>query len=331
MDSPMVNFFNVMSAELEVKKEIHDGIEIAVYYHKDHYWNIDRMIESSKDALDYFSRVFGPYQHKQLRIIEFPGYRSFAQSFANTVPYSENIGFVTDLRNKDEIDPVYYVTAHEVAHQWFGHQLNAANVQGSAVLSESLSQYAALLVMLEKYGEEKIRKFLTYELDSYLRGRGNEYLEEMPILRAENQQYIHYRKGSVVMMAIRDRMGEEALNKALRELIAEFKFSDSLQPTTLDLLAAMKRNTAKTNHQYIDDQFKQISLYDMKIDESKLQEIEQGKYEITLKISAKNYLQMVKGKKRNRPLKMRLKLFYSARIRTISMLKTQFCIVKSIP
>ncbi len=303
MDSPMVNFFNLMSAELEVKKEIHNGIEIAVYYHKDHHWNIDRMIESSKDALDYFSRVFGPYQHKQLRIIEFPGYRSFAQSFANTVPYSENIGFVTDLRNKDEIDPVYYVTAHEVAHQWFGHQLNAANVQGSAVLSESLSQYAALLVMLEKYGEEKIRKFLTYELDSYLRGRGNEYLEEMPILRAENQQYIHYRKGSVVMMAIRDRMGEEALNKALRELIAEFKFSDSLQPTTLDLLAAMKRNTAKTNHQYIDDQFKQISLYDMKIDESKLQEIEQGKYEITLNVSAKKLSADGKGEETEQAFK----------------------------
>lgn len=287
MDSPMVNFFNFMSAELELKKEIHNGIEIAVYYHKDHYWNVDRMIESSKDSLDYFARVFGPYQHKQLRIIEFPGYRSFAQSFANTVPYSENIGFVTDLRDKEEIDPVYYVTAHEVAHQWFGHQLNAANVQGSAVLSESLSQYAALLVMLEKYGQEKIRKFLTYELDGYLRGRANEYLEEMPLLRSESQQYIHYRKGSVVMMAIRDRIGEEALNKALRELIEEYKFSDSRQPTTLDLLAAMKRNTTENNHQYINDQFKQISLYDMKIEESNMRETEQGMFEIALNVSAK--------------------------------------------
>lgn len=301
MDSPMVNFFNFMSAELEVKKEVHNGIEIAVYYHKDHHWNIDRMIESSKDSLDYFARVFGPYQHKQLRIIEFPGYRSFAQSFANTVPYSENIGFVTDLRNKDEIDPVYYVTAHEVAHQWFGHQLNAANVQGSAVLSESLSQYAALLVMLEKYGEEKIRKFLTYELDSYLRGRANEYLEEMPILRAENQQYIHYRKGSVVMMAIRDRMGEDALNKALRELIEEYKFSDSLQPTTLDLLVAMKRNTPQSNHQYIDDQFKQISLYDMKIDESNIRETAKGKFEVTLNVIAKKLSADGRGEETEQP------------------------------
>jgi ABC-2 type transport system permease protein len=270
MDSPMLNFFSITSARLLVKKETYKGVEIVVYYHKDHYWNVDRMIESTKDSLDYFTQAFGPYQHRQLRIIEFPGYQAFAQSFANTVPYSEKIGFITDLRDPAELDPVYYVTAHEVAHQWFGHQLNAANVQGSAVLSESLAQYAALLVMEKKYGEDKIRKFLTFELDSYLRGRANEQLEELPMLRAENQAYIHYRKGSVVMMALRDRIGEEALNKALADLIKQYKFSDDVQPTTLDLLAAMKHNTTENNHAFIDAQFTQISLYDIKVESAEL-------------------------------------------------------------
>lgn len=57
------------------------------------------------------------------------------------------------------------MTAHEVAHQWWGHQVGAANVQGSAIISESLSQYSALMIMEKKYGPEKIRKFLKYELD----------------------------------------------------------------------------------------------------------------------------------------------------------------------
>ena len=93
----MVNFFSIMSSKLDSKKVEHAGVNIEVYYHPNHHWNVDRMIESSKDSLDYFQKVFSPYQHKQLRIIEFPGYRSFAQSFANTVPYSEKIGFITDL------------------------------------------------------------------------------------------------------------------------------------------------------------------------------------------------------------------------------------------
>lgn len=266
MDSPMINFYNIMSADLEVKSEIHNGIEITVYYHREHAWNVDRMIQSSKDSLDFFIDKFGPYQHKQLRIIEFPGYSSFAQSFANTVPYSERIGFITDLRDTSEIDPVYYVTAHEVAHQWFGHQLDAANVQGSAILSEALSQYASLQVMRNKYGAAKIRKFLTYELDSYLRGRATEYLEEMPFMRSENQQYIHYRKGSVVMMAIADRIGFEQLNVALKALIEQFRFSQDRLATTLDLLAAIKSVSAAEHHDFIDQQFTQITIYNLRID-----------------------------------------------------------------
>jgi ABC-2 type transport system permease protein len=301
MDSPMVNFFNIMSAKLEVKTEMHNGVEIAVYYHREHFWNVQRMIDSSKDSLDYFTQAFGPYQHKQLRIIEYPGYRSFAQSFANTVPYSENIGFITDLRDKKEIDPVYYITAHEVAHQWFGHQLNGANVQGSAVLSESLSQYAALMVMEKQYGEEKIRKFLTFELDSYLRGRANENLEEMPLLRAENQQYIHYRKGSIVMMALRDRIGEQNMNKALKALIAEYKFSDTVHPTTLDLVAALKSVALQEDHAFIDTQFNQISIYDLKIVDTVVNKQKDDEFSVTLTVSATQFEADGKGEETEQP------------------------------
>jgi ABC-2 type transport system permease protein len=289
MDSPMINFFNIMSADLEVKSTVHNGVEIAVYYHRTHSWNVDRMIESARDSLDLFTEAFGPYQHKQLRIIEFPGYRRFAQSFANTVPYSERIGFISDLRDPDNIDPVYYVTAHEVAHQWFGHQLNAANVQGSAILSESLSQYAALLVMQKKYGEAKIREFLRYELDTYLRGRTQEALEEMPLMRAEGQQYIHYNKGAVVMMAIADRIGIAAMNTALAELINEYKFSSDTQPTTITLLDAIKGQAEQQHHKFIEQQFSQISLYDLRLSDVKMSQTEQQTYAITLSINAAQY------------------------------------------
>jgi ABC-2 type transport system permease protein len=73
------------------------------------------------------------------------------------VPYSENISFISDLRKPVDIDPVYYVTAHEVAHQWWGHQLNAANVQGSAILSETLSQYSALIAKAKKQNSLLLR------------------------------------------------------------------------------------------------------------------------------------------------------------------------------
>jgi ABC-2 type transport system permease protein len=301
MNAPMVNFFSVMSAELEKKKVNHNGIDIEVYYHKNHHWNVDRMIESSQDSLDYFQQVFSPYQHQQLRIIEFPGYRSFAQSFANTVPYSENIGFISDLRNPENIDPVYYVTAHEVAHQWWGHQLNAANVQGSAILSETLSQYSALMVMKKKYGETRLRKFLTYELDSYLRGRSAERIEEMPLLRSENQAYIHYRKGSVVMMALVNKLGETRLNQALQALLNEYQFREDLYPTTLDLVRHLNNVSNETEQAYIKDLFEQITIYDLRAKEVTKEALEEGKNKVTLTVSAQKFSADGKGKETEQP------------------------------
>ncbi|MEW6990797.1 ABC transporter permease/M1 family aminopeptidase [Colwelliaceae bacterium 6441] len=286
MDAPMVNFYSVMSAKLINKKEQYKGIDIEVYYHPSHAMNIDRMIESVKDSIDYFTEVFGPYQHKQMRIIEFPGYRRFAQSFANTVPYSEQIGFITDLRDPENIDPVYYVTAHEVAHQWWAHQVGAANVQGSAILSETLSQYSALMVMEKKYGPEKIRKFLKYELDLYLRGRSVEIIEEMPLMRSENQQYIHYRKGSVVMMSLKDRLGEQRLNKALSDFLKAFKYQSTPYPTTIDLLAYLNQDTDESEKAFISNLFEHITLYDLKTTKVEITDREDGQFDLAITIEA---------------------------------------------
>jgi len=155
MDVPMVNFYAMMSADYDVVRDVWKGedgeeVNLEIYFHKGHEYNLDRMMKGMKDSFDYFTRNFGPYQYRQMRIMEFPRYSRFAQSFANTVPYSEGIGFILDV-DEEDIDIAYYVTAHELAHQWWGHQLQPANTRGSAMLSETLSQYSALMVMKRGY------------------------------------------------------------------------------------------------------------------------------------------------------------------------------------
>jgi aminopeptidase N len=116
---------------------------------------------------------------------------------------------------------VYYVVAHEMAHQWLAHQVTGANMEGATSLSETLSQYSALMVMEKEYGAETMRKFMQYEMDNYLRSRGAERLKERPLMRVEaSQGYVHYRKGSVVMYYLRQRIGEDAINRALRKVLA---------------------------------------------------------------------------------------------------------------
>ena len=61
-----------MSARYEVAREEWNGIKLEVYYDKQHPWNVPRMMNSLKKSLDYYTKNFGPYYHKEARIIEFP-------------------------------------------------------------------------------------------------------------------------------------------------------------------------------------------------------------------------------------------------------------------
>ena len=88
---------------------------------------------------------------------------NFAQAFPGTMPYSESIGFIAKMEKPDDIDMVYYIVAHEMAHQWWAHQVIGANMQGATTLSEMLAQYSALMVMEKEYGRDMVRKFLEYE------------------------------------------------------------------------------------------------------------------------------------------------------------------------
>ena len=290
MDRPMLNFYAYLSARWEVKKATYNDIPIEIYYDAKHPWNVDRMIESVQKSLAYFEANFSPYQHRQVRIIEFPGYQSFAQSFANTIPYSESIGFIADLRDKEKIDYVFYVTAHEVAHQWWAHQVIGANVQGATVLSESLSQYSALMVMEKEYGRAHMRQFLKNELDRYLSGRGNEAVEELPLYRVENQQYIHYRKGSVVFYRLREEMGEEALNRALSRYLQDKGYQQAPFTTSAELLTYLRAEATPEQQGLITDLFEKISFYDNRVTDATARKRDDGRYEVTLTLhAAKHY------------------------------------------
>ncbi len=295
MDVPIFNFFAFLSGKYAVLKENYKGINIEVYHHPAHNKNVKVMQKAVEHSLDYYGKEFSPYQYRQVRIIEFPRYASFAQSFSNTIPYSEDIGFIADLRDEDKIDWVSFVTAHEMGHQWWGHQVTPADVQGSAVLSESLAEYSAYMVMEQINGEHQLRKFLKYEMDRYLRGRRGEVLEEMPLMRAENQQYIHYPKGGIVMYSLKDRLGEQKFNQALKNFLHEFHYQSDPYPTTLDLIRHIKAVASAQDMKFIDDVFAKITLFDLKTKKATAKKLTNGNYQVELTIEADKYYADGKG------------------------------------
>ncbi len=301
-DAPINDFFSIQSARYAVKRVPYKGLDLAVYYHPGHPWNVDRMIHAMEAGLDYDQANFSPYQFRQARILEFPDYAQFAQSFANTIPYSEGIGFTFDSEDKSKVDMVTYVTAHEIAHQWWGHQVVSADMQGGDMLIETLAQYSAIMTMEKLYGRDQIRKFLKYELDNYLRSRGSEAVEEVPLERVENQGYIHYRKGSLVMYRLKDEIGEAAVNRALRRLLATYAFKSAPYPASKDLVAYLRAEAPADKQQLITDLFEKITIYDLKAKSMSVTRRPDGRWDVALTITAQKFYADGKGRQTEAPL-----------------------------
>ncbi|MET0330608.1 MAG: M1 family aminopeptidase [Dyella sp.] len=284
MDRPMLPFFAYLSARYAVRRDTWQGMPIEVYYTPAHAWNVARMIQSVKDSLAYYQANFAPYPFHQVRIAEFPDYANFAQSFASTIPYAESAGFIADLRDRSKLDDVYYATAHEMAHQWWAHQVIGANQQGSPMLSESLAQYSALMVMKHTYGASKMRQFLKYELDGYLAGRATEKIEEQPLAKVENQPYIHYQKGSLAFYALQDYVGENTLDRVLKKFLHDKAFQAPPYTNSAELMDYLDRGTGPTFRPLLDDLFWKITLYDNRITTARAQRLPDGRYRVTLQL-----------------------------------------------
>ncbi len=301
-ESPVLYFLSVQSARYEITRQTHDGVEMVVFHDPQHATNVPRMMTALETSLDYFQANFSPYQFRQARISEFPDYASYAQSFPNTFAWSEGLGFIADLRDDTKIDYVTYIGAHEFAHQWWAHQVVGADMQGATLMSETLAQYSALMVMREMYGPDKIRRFLKFELDNYLRSRGTELIEELPLNRMENQQYIHYRKGAVVMYLLADQIGEANVNRALSQFLATHAFKPAPYPRSTDLIALFRANAPADKQALITDLFEKITLYDVKTTAATATQRRDGRWDVTVTVEARKLYADGKGEETESPL-----------------------------
>lgn len=287
VDHPSQNFYSFISAKYEVARRDWKGIDIEVYYDAKHSVNVGMMLDAVERSLDYYTKNFGPYFHKQCRIIEFPRYAQFAQAFPGTMPYSEAIGFVTNLEDEEDNNIIDAVVAHEMAHQWWAHQVVGAKMQGGTMMSESFAEYSSLMTMKHiAKNPMKMREFLKYDHNRYLRGRSSEVDKELPLYQVENQTYIHYGKGSVVLYALQDYIGEEKVNKAMKSFLDEFKYKAPPYPTSLDFLKYLEPEVPDSFKYLINDWFKEITLYDNRLKEASYKELANGKYEVSIELEA---------------------------------------------
>jgi hypothetical protein len=276
---------SVFSAKYAVIEDRWRNVGLQIFHHPKHRQTLDRMIASMKASLDYYTNTFGPYQFSQLRIVEVPPYsltggRALATAIAFAEPH-----FITRVKEGGG-DMTFFGTAHEVAHSWWGGQVRRAHVRGGAVLSESLSNYSAMMVTEKTLGPDEARRVYDFQMDRYL-GRRGDFARDVPLIEVEDHPHIAYGKGAVAMYTLREQIGDEAVNTALRRLLEKYRDSGPPYATALDLVRELRAVTPESLQYLVTDLFETITLWDVNTTRAVFERTADGQYEVTLDVSAK--------------------------------------------
>ena len=294
--TPMNNCFVITSGRYKQRNERYQGVEVEIFYDKDHAYNIERMMNGIKCSLDYCADRFSPYPYPSLKIIEVPDWGGGnARSQPTVFTWSENGGFISNLEDSNDIDDVFNTTTHEMAHQWWGHIVRAAPVQGGKVMAETMAQWVRVMCMEREFGPVKTQRFRQQQMDVYFSRRSRETDFEPTMQDAGLQNYLSYDKGTLVMYALGNLLGEDNVNRALRNLVETFGFKTSSFVTTRDLIAELRKVTPDSLQYVITDLFERIIIYDNKMTEASYETLTDGRYKVHLSVDVRKYCADGKG------------------------------------
>jgi hypothetical protein len=285
--APMVTYH---SAVYETEKEHYQGIRLEHYYHPDQDFNHQSIMNSMKQALDYAQAEFGDYPLDYLRVAEIPSYWNFGGFAASgTISLVEDRIYLLDQRRSDAFNLVAKVTIHEVAHQWWGYQLTPKNISGSGLFVEGFAKYTEAVVMEKHYGMPSLYQLSATANNTYFSGRSYASTPEQPLYLEQGEGYMLYGKSYMVMIALKELIGEKVLNRVLKKLVDRHKNEIDLTVTSVEFLDELYKVTPEKYHYLIDDWFKKIITYDLSIAEVSYSKQPDGVYEVTVNIDAKKF------------------------------------------
>lgn len=249
--------------------QLNKNIPINVYYHQVHGANVQRFINGYKDGLRYYTAAFGEYPFNEIRLAETPVYGPRTASMTTMDSYAEQYSWNANFTDSNEFDYCYFNATRELAQQWWRFQVAPNSTVGSLVIPEGIANYCALMLAEKKYGKANIKGILQDQLWFYLfiHSRMNE--TEHPLIRAD-KWFEWGGKAGVVLYGLKDLIGEDSMNAALREFKDAYAFKKNGPfAGTNDLYRYLQKHTPDSLQYYLTDNFQKITLYDNRMIEVK--------------------------------------------------------------
>jgi len=244
-----------------------------VAYHPVHDRNLSHFEQAMKDGLHYCSNAFGSFPFSQLSLVETSAFSPSSTSLPGVMAMSEpRGGWVADLRGNVQPDYVYYLTALQVARQWWGQQVSGNHTVGSSVIADAIPEYAALCMMERRYGKEAIAPLYGRWQNDYRWIRATNWNPngEARLLFSDRTDLSRV-KGAMALYGLAGLTGEDSVNAALAEFLRRWALKDGgPYPGANDLYAVLKSHTPDSLHYYLEDTWEKVVLYDNHIDEAEV-------------------------------------------------------------
>lgn len=227
-------------------------VRIQIFHHPGHTSNITRLLDGMRASLAYYSKEFGRYPYEHLTLIEHPGNGSGMHADASIISFSE--GFSSWVpKDPRTVDLPYAVAAHEMGHQW---NVPYANVEGAPIMSESVAWYYGMKLVQHARGEDEFQKLLAFMRMPYPYPPIH---HGEPLLRGLDP-YLSYRRGPFALYAVSEYIGEQKVNRALKDLLKHHAPDHTPLATTLDLYRELGLVTPDSLHYLLHDLF-EVNTY----------------------------------------------------------------------
>ena len=279
LNQPAINEVLFISGHYEKATRQHNDVELAVYYHPQHPWNVSSMLDGAAQTLDYAKTKLTPYAYPAMSIVEIPDY-PFHGVAPTLFPWRESAGFTAQSAEPLHSNKVFGSVSDAIAHQWWGFTSVPQYAQGALTIS-GLSKYTSMMVSEQTFGRQSTlaqRKKLRL---NYLKKRQQDNLGERPLNQTQlNQDYLSRTKASLAFYAMQYFIGEAQVNQALVQVLAQFNIRNQKLLNIEDLLVALKAATPAKYQQMITDWFEQITLHDLSIDSATVVPLDQHRYQV---------------------------------------------------
>jgi ABC-2 type transport system permease protein len=307
-DAPIRNDYRIFSAAYarheatwtpsgRSARPAQESVAIEILHHPGHARNLERIRRSVLASLDYYTAEYGPYPHGQLRLVEHPGDGNSLHAAPVNISYEEGFSLFNPDADRRDLDFPFAIVAHEVAHQWWGNQLTPALVAGAPMLTESLAWYSAMGVVEQTYGTPHLQRLLAMMREAYLTPQSR---AAVPLLEAYDW-FLVYRKGPFAMYALREYVGHEPVNAALRRLLERFGLGRPLA-TSLDLYRELQAVTPDALHDLLADLFERNTFWELSTDEVSAEQDEEGAWQVTLDVQSRKVVVDHEGIEHDMPM-----------------------------